>query len=129
MDKKLKIVSNKEKYYEFIRVLRNDRRIRDGFIEQKNITTKQQQAYMNKFGKNYFICLVGGVPAGYIGVIDNDIRIATHPDFQGKGVGLFMVSFIKKRFKNIQAKIKIDNIASIKLFEKAGFKLKYYLYE
>lgn len=123
------MVSNKKKYYEFIRTLRNDKRVSGGFIEQVNITKQQQQKYMEKFEKNYFICLAGKEPAGYIGIIDNDIRVSTHPDFQGKGVGLFMVKFIKKKFKNPQAKIKTDNIASIKLFEKAGFKLKYYLYE
>jgi len=31
--------------------------------------------------------------------------------------------------KRLQAKIKVDNAASIGLFEKAGFKLRYYIYE
>ena len=124
-----KIVPNEKKYHEFIRIIRNDKRVKRGFIEHKNITKKQQIKYMKKFEKNYFICLCGKTPAGYIGVIGNDIRVATHPDFQGKGIGLFMVNYIKKRFKRVQAKIKIDNNASINLFKKAGFKLKYYIFE
>ena len=126
----LKLVNNKKEYYEFIRNLRNDRQIKSGFIQQKNVSKKAQQSYMEKYGKYYYICLYNGLPAGYIGIIDNDIRIAAHPDYQGKGVGLFMVKAImKKRGKKLQAKIKINNIASIKLFEKARFKLRYYIYE
>ena len=128
-DLKFKIVHNHEKYHEFMRLLRNDSRVKKGFIEQKKVTKDQQKKYMKKFGKNYFICLINEKPAGYIGVIENDIRVATHPDFQGKGVALFMAKFIKKKFKNAQAKIKVENTASLKLFKKAGFKLKYYLYE
>jgi len=125
----LKFVNNEKKYYEFIRKLRNDKRVKAGFIQQKNISKKDQEAYMKKHGKFYYICLCNNAPAGYIGVIENDIRLATHPDYQGKGVGLFMVNKIMKKYKDAQAKIKIDNVASRKLFEKAGFKLKYYLYK
>ncbi len=45
-------------------------------------------------------------PIGYIGVIDNDIRVATHPDHQGKGVGSFMVNEIMKIHPNAFAKVK-----------------------
>ncbi|MFH1457317.1 MAG: GNAT family N-acetyltransferase [Patescibacteria group bacterium] len=125
----LTVVENEKKYWEFIRKLRNDQHIKRGFIEQQNITKAQQEKYMEKNGKFFYICLVDGEPAGYIGIIDDDIRIATHPNFQGRGVALFMVDYVKNKFKNLQAKIKVENTASIKLFKKAGFKLKYYIYE
>lgn len=66
---------------------------------------------------------------GYIGVINNDIRICTHPDYQRMGVAKFMLDEIQERYPNAIAKVKIENKDSMKLFEKAGFKLKYYLYE
>ncbi len=129
MEEKLKMVKNEKKYHEFIRQMRNHKKNKGGFIQQRNISRKEQEKYMGKYGDNYYICLLGEKPVGYIGVINSDIRVATDPDFHGKGIGLFMVKFVKNKFKKAQAKVKIDNIASIKLFEKAGFKLKYYIYE
>lgn len=76
----------------------------------------------------YFICLDNNKPTGYIGVVKNDIRLAVHPDFQGKGIGMFMLEEIMKIFPESEAKIKINNLKSIKLFEKAGFNLRYYIY-
>jgi RimJ/RimL family protein N-acetyltransferase len=40
-----------------------------------------------------------------------------------------MVNEIMKSHPNAQAKVKIQNEASRKLFEKCGFKMKYYLME
>ena len=77
----------------------------------------------------FYICLDKSIPIGYIGIIENDIRVATHPDHQGKGVASFMVNEIMKINKKAVAKVKIDNMASLKLFERCGFEKKYYLLE
>ena len=95
----------------------------------ETITQEQQQAYMSKYNDCFYICLYNGEPAGYIGVIDDDIRVATHPDYQGKGIASFMVTEIKKIQPSSVAKIKIDNEASLALFKGCGFKIKYYLLE
>ena len=71
VDKKL--VNCIEKYWDFVRVLRNTN---IGFVEQVNITSEQQNKYMAKHSDNYKICLVNNVPAGFIGIVDNDIRFA-----------------------------------------------------
>lgn len=126
---KLKFVNNSTKYHEFIRGLRNDKRVKHNLIQQEHITERQQRRYMKKHGRKYCICLCDGKPAGYIGVIDDDIRIVVHPDFQNKGIGLFLVRNIMKKHRKLQAKIKVENRASIRLFEKAGFKLKYHIFE
>lgn len=84
---------------------------------------------MSQYNDYFYICLYKGKPAGYIGVIDDDIRVATHPDYQGRGVGSFMVKEIKKIQPLSVAKVKIDNKASLALFKKCGFKIKYYLLE
>ena len=81
------------------------------------------------FSNCFYICLYNGEPSGYIGIISDDIRVATHPDFQGKGVGSFMVKEICKIYPNAVAKVKLDNKASLRLFEKCGFKVKYCLVE
>ena len=125
---KITLDSCKEEYWEFVRVLRNDRRVLDGFLESTYITEKMQVKYMKNHSQYYRIALVGGKPAGYVGVIEDDIRICTHPDFQGKGIGKFMINECMNIWPSSFAKVKIDNKASIKLFEACGFKKKFYIF-
>tara|TARA_R100001377_G_C3150045_1_gene95949 strand:- start:346 stop:732 length:387 start_codon:yes stop_codon:yes gene_type:complete len=122
-------VLNNLTFWEFIRNLRNDERVRHGFIKQDEITKEDHEKYMKLYGDNFYICLISNSPAGYVGVIDNDIRVATHPDYQKRGVGIFMINEFMKRHPEAIAKVKLDNEASVALFEKAGFKKKYYLLE
>ena len=56
VDKKL--VNCIEKYWDFVRVLRNTN---TGFVEQVSITSEQQNKYMSKHSDNYKICLVYNV--------------------------------------------------------------------
>jgi len=122
-------VLNNSTFWEFIRNLRNDERIKHGFVKQDQITKQEHKKYMSLYGDKFYICLISNKPAGYVGVIDNDIRVATHPDYQKKGVGVFMINELMKKHPEAIAKVKLDNEASIGLFEKAGFKKKYYLLE
>ena len=124
-----KLVSNEPYYWEFIRCLRNTDGIRQGFVQQDEITTDHHQQYMKKNGNFFWICLDNEVPIGYIGIIDFDIRVATLPRYHGKGVASFMVNEIMKSNPQAVAKVKIDNHASLRLFEKCGFKKKYYILE
>lgn len=115
--------------WEFIRALRNDPRMRTWFVEQVDITPEEQVAYMTKYSGYYFVCCVNGTPAGYVGAVNDDIRIATHPDYQRHGIASFMLEYIARAFPRATAKIKIENDASLHLFEKAGFVARYYLLE
>ena len=121
----MELVLNESKYWDFIRELRNTEGIKEGFINQAHITPEMH----NDFMKNFYICIIDTKPAGYVGVIDNDIRVATHPHFQGVGVGTFMINEIMKIYPNAFAKVKLKNEASIRLFKKCGFKEKYYILE
>ena len=125
----LTLVKNEPKYFEFIRNLRNNNEVKKGFIVQDHITEEQQEKYMQKYGSFYCICLDDGEPAGYIGQIDNDIRLAVLPEKQGKGIGKFMVNSFVKLFPDVFAKVKLDNTASIKLFKSCGFTEKYIILE
>jgi GNAT superfamily N-acetyltransferase len=125
----LEFKKNNKKYWEFIRLLRSDKRVQSGFVEQVKITRKEQEVYMNKYNNNYYVCLCDDIPSGYIGEIDGNIRLCTAPEYQGKGIGSFMIREITKIQPNIFAKIKLDNWSSIKAFEKAGYVKKYYLLE
>ena len=100
----LKLIPNESKYWEFIRLLRADKRVQEGFIQvTSQISKREQEIYMEKYNENYYICLSDNIPCGFIGEIDGDIRVCTSPDYQGKGVGSFMISEITKLRPNIYA--------------------------
>ena len=46
------------------------------------------------------------------------------PSYKGKGIGTFMIKEILK--EGIAAYVKLNNIASQKVFEKLGFEKQYY---
>ena len=108
-------------HWEFVRLLRTDERVVDGFVENVQITQHQQQAYMEKYSDSYRIALFNGEPAGFVGVVDDDIRVCTHPNFQGKGLGKFMIDECMKIWPTAYAKVKLGNVASDKLFLSVGF--------
>ncbi len=109
-------------YHDFIRQLRNDQRVQGGFLEHVSISSAQQDVYMTKFASRYLVALIADQPAGYAGSIDNDIRVCTHPEFQGMGVGRALINAIMERFPESQARIKPGNHASEALFLACGFK-------
>jgi len=123
------LAKNTKDYWDFILNLRNDPEVKKGFIQQGEISYQDHVVYMESYGNNFYICLDSEVPIGYIGVINNDIRVATHPDYQGKGVAKFMVTEVMKEHPKSFAKVKIENQASLKLFESCGFKKKYFILE
>jgi ribosomal protein S18 acetylase RimI-like enzyme len=125
----IKLVKNEPMYWEFLRDLRNHIEVRTGFIQQSHIGETDHKKYMEKYGECYYICLVDDVPAGFVGVIDTDIRIATSPDYQQRGLGKFMIQELVERHPDSVAKVKVENEASLRLFESCGFVRKYYILE
>ncbi len=125
----IKLVDCSQEYWEFVRLLRMDDRVIEGFIKSEAITPNDQIKYMEKYSDNYRVVIFNDKPAGYVGVIDNDIRICTHPDFQRKNLGRFMINEALKIWPNAFAKIKLNNQVSIDFFESCGFKKKYYILE
>ena len=125
----IEVVANEPRFFEFIRALRNDERVKSGFIEQTSITAQQQTDYMSLHGNEYVVALVDGMPAGYAASVNGDIRVCTHPDFQRKGVGGALVRAIMERYPDSRAKVKVGNLASINLFKSCGFHETYLLLE
>tara|TARA_R110000824_G_scaffold40401_2_gene121207 strand:+ start:1113 stop:1517 length:405 start_codon:yes stop_codon:yes gene_type:complete len=126
----IKLINNEKRYYEFIRVLRNMKSVMMGFIEQHFISPQEHAIFMEKYAHHYYICVLNDdTPVGFVGEIDGDLRVATHPDFQGKGYGSFMIEEMMKKSPQSYAKVKIKNKASLRMFEKCGFKKIYYILE
>jgi len=125
----MKLVNNELKYWEYIRALRNEKEVKNGFIDQRHIGRFEHFKFMFKYGHGYYICLENKSPIGFVGQIDGDIRIAVEPGHQGKGVGKFMINELMKRHPNAQAKVKIANAESYWMFKKCGFTEKYYILE
>jgi GNAT superfamily N-acetyltransferase len=117
----LQFVPNSCDYYEFIRELRMDPDIISGFVSQVRITKEQQLIYMDEHEKDYYVCLHGGRPIGFIGVVAGDLRLAVDRAYQRKGVASFMLAELFKLVPDFQVRVKKKNHASIKFFEKFGF--------
>ncbi|MHA2039327.1 MAG: GNAT family N-acetyltransferase [Promethearchaeota archaeon] len=117
----MELINNNEKYYEFIRLLRTHPENIHGFLEQVEITVDQQEKYMEKYGNNYFIALENGKPVGWVGDIDNDIRICTHPKHKNKGVGKFMLNALMEIRPKALGKVLLGNESSVNLFRSCGF--------
>ena len=49
------LTKNRKKYWEFIRVLRSNKSVEDGFIDKVQISKKEQEIYMNKYNDNYYV--------------------------------------------------------------------------
>lgn len=120
----MRLINNEEKYYDFIRVLRNHKDNASGFLEQVEITPKQQEQYMQKYKNNYYICInEDELPIGWVGQVEDDIRLCTDSKYKGNGVGTFMLNEFNKLHPTAHAKVLINNEASNKLFIKCGFEL------
>jgi GNAT superfamily N-acetyltransferase len=125
----MEFVECSEKYWDFVRLLRMNEKVIDGFIKNDYISEEMQKKYMDKNSQFYRVAILNSEPVGFIGVIDGDIRICVHPDFHRKGVGKFMLKNCLKIWPDAFAKIKITNDVSLKFFESCGFVKKYYILE
>ena len=124
---KMELVNCEKQYWEFVRLLRINTKNKEGFFTYAKITPEQQENYMIKNQWDYEICLVDGKPAGYVGLLKgHEITYCVSPDFKGKGVGTFMIQEFSPRWSSVDALVKVDNIASQKVFEKLGFEKQIY---
>jgi len=124
---KLELVLCTEEYWEFVRLLRINPLNQEGFFTQASITSEQQKEFMTHNWSKYKICLVDKKPAGYIGLLHgHEVTYCVHPDFHSKGVGTFMIETYSKSFSTVDAFVKVDNIASQKVFEKLGWEKQIY---
>ena len=123
----MELVECTYEYWEFVRLLRTHPSNQQFFLTQVEITPEQQIEFMRKYSNKYKVCLLNKIPVGYIGIIkENEITYCVHPDYQGKGIGTFMVSEFIKIYDTLIAFVLPENIGSSKVFEKLGFKKQFY---
>jgi RimJ/RimL family protein N-acetyltransferase len=109
-------------YWQFVRIIRTHPSNQKFFFTQVKITPEQQIEFMKRESHRYKICLLDGLPVGYIGIIkENEITYCVHPNHQGKGIGTFMVSEFIKTYDTLTALVIPENIGSSRVFEKLGF--------
>jgi len=114
-------------HWDAILEIRNENR--EGFGDSSMIHSGAHCKYMFKNFSNYLLCIERNEVLGFIGHVNNDIRLATKKVHQKKGIGKFMVVGFMEKYSQSFAKIKLDNEASLNLFESCGFKKKYYILE
>ncbi len=96
--------------------------------------TKWLENKINNRSCCFYICEVDSVPAGLVRFEKQSdecvIGISVDKDYRGKGLSSVFLSGTIEKYRNshnnevILAYIKIDNKASVKAFEKAGFVFK-----
>jgi GNAT superfamily N-acetyltransferase len=125
----LTIVPCTADYWEFVRQLRTDPRCKPAFIQQGEIRKDEHRLFMMDHRKSYLIALLDGKPAGFAGSVKGDVRVCVDPDYQRRGVGKFLLQELLKKFPGSQAKVKVENLPSQKLFESCGWVERYKVYE
>ena len=117
----MKLIENSRLYWEFIRELRYHPDNISGFVNTDLITKEHQVSYIQNHGDSYSICIENDKPIGFIGEVDGDIRLAVSPSRKNQGIGKFMLDEFMKTHPFATAKIKLDNISSLRTFYSCGF--------
>jgi GNAT superfamily N-acetyltransferase len=136
-------VGQDEDYREYIRLLRNY--YKDYFIDNTEINTDTHKTFMDNYGNDYYILTLKVPPysinnisqnglflgtetnllIGFIGVVNNDVRLAVHPLFIGQGYAKMMLKFIVEKYPNCKSKVKKNNANNLLLFEKSEYFIEY----
>lgn len=127
-EQELEVVDNQRCFWDFIRRLRSDPRVQDGFRNNVQITEAEQEAYMEARADCYIIAVENGKPVGFAGVVDNDIRVCVDPAQQGRGVAKSLLREIISRHPGAEAVVKVENTASRRLFDGLGYQPRYVVY-
>lgn len=111
----MRMVNCERKYWPFVLELRN--LFRDSFFNKNIISMDEHIEFMEKYSDTYYICITDvGIPMGWVGVVDNDMRVATNPVCQNRGVGKFMLAYAKEKHPDATAQIFDTNHSSLSIF-------------
>jgi RimJ/RimL family protein N-acetyltransferase len=111
--------------WEFIRKVRNAGK--EGFFVSEDVSIDEHEKFMAMHGRDYYIGVEEGEDVGFIGVVNDDIRVGVCKKRRGRGLGSKLIKKYTDEFLQsgrqhyVEAVIKKDNIASITAFEHAGW--------
>jgi len=118
--------------------LRNDF-YKNSFYKQTSILSKgEHYDYMEKQSKNpnffQWMAVIDENVIGYVRILDLDVNIMVSKEFQSKGMGSMILQLLETEAKKLNMPkliglIRVDNLASKKIFEKNNYKLKLYWFE
>jgi RimJ/RimL family protein N-acetyltransferase len=135
---KIKLRHVKNFDWDFILKLRNSKKNRLQMYSTTIITKKEHYDYMTKQLLNphfiHRIICYDKKDVGYIRILENDVSIFLDEKYHGKGIGTKALKLIEKIAKNsnitkLIARIRIENIQSLKIFNKNDYQLKMYWFE
>lgn len=121
----LKLAECKQEFWNDILLIRNEDK--ESFDKQHEISSEEHGKFMTINSINYRIATINGKFAGFVGIVNEDIRVGVKKEYRKMGIGKFMINEFCKIFEINHAKIKINNIASQKLFESCGFEKNFYI--
>ena len=121
---------------------RNEPEVRKSMFNTGTITEEEHEKYWERFlnDEKKFAYIIEKEGRS-VGVIKLEIRtekaevnILVAPEFQGKGIGKTALKLIEEKAKEfkvpvLMSRIKPENEASIKIFEKNNFKIKHHYLE
>lgn len=120
------VEKNRDYWYEVL-LIRNLNAV--GFGDTNQIDWVTHTEFMFKNHEHYFVMVEEGRTVGFVGCVNNDIRVGVHPQFQNRGYGKQLIFFIKEKYPDGVAKIKDGNEASVNLFTSCGFQPTWHILE
>jgi dTDP-4-amino-4,6-dideoxygalactose transaminase len=106
-------------HYEDILRIRNAHRSCFGNTEEIDFVTHKQ--FMGKHAVTYRVALKSCRVVGFIGHVQNDLRLAVDESLQGHGVAQFLWSVFVKEFPDVTVQVKRDNERSLRFFKSLGW--------
>lgn len=107
------------RYWEYIRLVRNA----NGkcFGNSDEVEVEEHYKFMSNHAGTYRVVLQGDEFMGFIGHVNNDVRLATNS--KGKGVAKYMWDRFIEEFASIDLEVKVlkDNGRSLSFFRKQGY--------
>ena len=113
----MQLIPAVEQYWDNIRKLRNQNST--SFGNSATIQKTEHWDFMKKHSDTYRVAVCNGQFLGFIGHVQNDLRLACCK--RGCGVGRFMFSHFLTEVGDLEIKVLKDNRASMRFFQKLGY--------
>lgn len=117
--------------WRFILDLRNESYVRLACHDTHPIDAETHEKYMKRLEKDpnsfQWIVLCDGYDVGHVKIISGELGYMLKKEYHGKGIGAEFHNLIfeearKKGLRKLTDTIKVDNVSSLKLATKMGFK-------